>query len=176
MIELVKKSTSGVEVVNAIMKFWAGRESTGTVLAMKYVDLGCCTVAHVVEWLLQQDGWTDRAWGWELVSVCVDKIDSLASQGQQNGENTNGEGEERMEVDSSANGVAKEGRREILGKIVEGVPRVYERAVDEFGREWVTEWFRMIVGTYYEEFAGFEAEGWAGDILRQADDFRKLLA
>jgi hypothetical protein len=145
---------------------------------MRYIDLGCCTVADVVEWLLGQDGWTSRAWGWELVPVCVEKIDTLASQGQQNSENATGEGDgEKMEeVVSYSNGVGKEGRREILGKIVEGVPGVYERAEDDLGREWVTEWFRMIVGTYYEDFAGFEAQGWAGEILREADDFRKLLA
>jgi hypothetical protein len=63
-----------------------------------------------------------------------------------------------------------------LGKIVEGVQGVYDRAEDDLGREWMKEWFRMIVGTYYEDFAEFEAAGWVGDILREADDFRKLLA
>ena len=167
MIELVKKSTSGAEVVNAIMQFWAGRESTGTVLAMKYVDLGCCTVADVVDWLLGQGGWTDRAWGWEMVPVCVEKSDSLALQ--QNGENANGDGEKMEEVESG-------GRREIFRKVVEGVQRVYERAEDDLGREWLQEWFRMVVGTYYEDFEGLKADGWAGEILRGADVFRKLLA
>lgn len=151
---------------------------------MKFIDLGICEVGDVVSWLLGQDGWMKRAWGWEVIGVCVEKADTLARQISENGdageEKKDGENGEKMEVDSSgavgtANGDGKNARSEIFEKIVEGVGECYERQ-GELEREWLKEWFRMVVGSNYEGFSGLEADGWAGEILREAEEFRKFLS
>ena len=151
---------------------------------MKYVDLGVCGVGDVVAWLLGQDAWMTKAWGWEIVHVCMEKVDSLTSEkAAQNGDKGEGENKEvegKMDVDSSSGSTSgnemENKRREIFEKIVDGVGPCYERQMGELDREWLQEWFRMVVGTYYEDFNGLTTDGWAGEILREAEEFRNLLA
>jgi len=85
-----------------------------------------------------------------------------------------------MDVDSSSGSTSgnemENKRREIFEKIVDGVGPCYERQTGELDREWLQEWFRMVVGTYYEDFNGLTTDGWAGEILREAEEFRNLLA
>ena len=186
IVDLLKSHASKADVVSSIMKFWRDRPSTGVVLAMKYVDLGVCGVGDVVGWLLGQDGWMSRAWGWEIVHVCMEKVDSLtseeAAQNGDKGEGHNGEIEGTMAVDSASGygstggNESKNRRREIFQKIVDGVGACYERQTGELDREWLKEWFRMVVGTYCENFSGLSMDGWTGEILREAEEFRNLVS
>jgi len=186
IVDALKSHASKADVVSSIMKFWRDRPSTGVVLAMKYVDLGVCGVADVVGWLLEQDRWMSRAWGWEIVHVCLEKVDSLtseeAAQNGENGDRNNGEVEGTMDVDSTnaygnTGGNERENkRREIFQKIVDGVAACYERQMGELDKDWLKEWLRMVVGTYYEEFSGLSADGWAGEILRETEEFRDLVS
>jgi hypothetical protein len=181
------------------MEFWRDRPATGTVLVMKFVDLEVLSVGGVLEWVLGQDEWMRKGWGWELVRICVEKVDGLnvrkvenkpdeAVEGtletaedenmeEKNDEEEEEPNEENMQVDS-ANGVkngtamVNEERKELFAKIVAGVGTCYERQT-VLDKEWLKEWFGMIARKYSADVVGLEgAEGWVAEMLTQAEEYR----
>ena len=72
-LELVKKHTTPSSLIGTIMSFWKERPSTGIVLVMKYVDLEVISLLDVITWLLEQDSWMKKSWGWEIIQICSEK-------------------------------------------------------------------------------------------------------
>lgn len=163
------------------MSFWQQRPSTGIVLVMKYVDLEVISVADVISWLLEQDSWMRKSWGWEIIHVCSEKIDTRAIQkwdgNTADGNEENSEEkpiEETMQVDSNGttNGTAKNERGELFEKIVAGVGPCFERQSEQ-DQYWLKEWFAMVVRRFGADIAGMEGTGWVGEILTEGEEFRK---
>ena len=180
-------------MITSIMSFWRDRPATAMVLVMKFVDLEVLKLGGVVQWVLGQDEWMRKGWGWELVQIVVEKADGLsvrkAGTGEavvETGEDGNGEEkveeekakEEEMQVDSTngvMNGTARvnEERKELFARIVDGVGTCYERQT-VLDKEWLKEWFGLVVRKYSADFGGLEGgEGWVAEMLTQAEDYRK---
>jgi MIF4G like len=198
-VELVRKYCSvEAAVINSIMGFWRDRPATAMVLVMKFVDLEVLRVGGVVQWILGQDGWMRKGWGWEFVQIVVEKVDGLSVRKAENkttgekvavetGEDGNVEEkvegeekpeEEEMQVDSTngvMNGTAtvNEERKELFAKIVAGVGACYERQT-VLDKEWLKEWFGMVVRKYSADVVGLEGEeNWVAEMLTHAEDYRK---
>ena len=196
MVEMVKKYCSPDGVINTIYGFWRDRPATGVVLMMKFVDVEVLKVGDLMDWLLGQDEWMRKIWGWEIVEVCVEKVDGLherksnsqAGKGQGAAETTeDGKLEdtteeekptdETMQVDTT-NGVVNgttevnEERKEFFAKIVAGVGACYERQTT-LDKEWLKEWFGMVVRKYSADVVGLETGGWVGEMLAQADEYAR---
>jgi len=171
------------------------------VLVMKFVDLEVLTVGGVVQWVLGQDEWMRKGWGWELVQIVVEKVDGLSVRkvvgdgevdggekvAAETGEDGNGEEmvveeekakEEEMQVDSTngvMNGTAgvNEERKKLFAKIVAGVGVCYERQT-VLDKEWLKEWFGMVVRKYSADVVGLEGgEDWVAEMLTQAEEYTK---
>jgi MIF4G like len=80
-LDLVKKYTMPSALIGTVMSFWRDRPSTGTVLLMKYVDMRVISLTDVFTWLLQQDSWMRKSWGWEILQICSEKADGRISRG-----------------------------------------------------------------------------------------------
>lgn len=196
VVELVKKHCSPDGVISTIYGFWRDKPATGMVLMMKFVDLEVLTVGDVIRWMLGQDEWMRKIWGWEMLEVCVEKVDGLherkthsqdgkgevAADMMEDGkvEDKNEEEktkDEAMEIDT-ANGVVNgttnvnEERKELFAKIVASVGTCYERQT-VLDKEWLKEWFGMVVRKYSADVVGLEGEGWVGEMLAQAEEYRK---
>jgi hypothetical protein len=184
--ELIKKHTTPSSLIGTIMSFWTERPSTGTVLVMKYVDLDVITLSDVVSWLLDQDSWMRKSWGWEIVQTCFEKAEGRRQTAiEQNGKPTEEPKERKpsdeMDVDKPAedvmhvdskngemNGSTTNERREMFEKIVGGVEACYERQ-GERDQYWLKEWFAMVVRKYGTDLDGLERTGWAGQFLSEAE-------
>jgi len=187
IVDLVKKHTTPSSLIGTIMSFWKERPSTGIVLVMKYVDLEVISLLDVVTWLLEQDSWMKKSWGWEIIQACSEKVDSpkkseaKPSTTQENTTQDNSEkekveieAEDTMQVDTAAttNGTGNSERREIYAQIVAGILSCYERQGEQ-DQYWLKEWFAMVVRTFSADVAGMEGTGWAGEMLTNAEEYRK---
>jgi hypothetical protein len=132
------------------------------VLVLKYVDLGVISLTDVVSWLLQQDESMRHLWAWELTRVVYEK----ATRGN----------ESEMQVDSNgaSNGVQKSNPREVLEKIIADVDGCYQRQT-ELDKEWVKEWFAMVVRLFGTDVEGVTSSAWANEILSAAQEYHKHL-
>ena len=202
MLELIKNNNSPGSVIGTIMSFWRERPSTGTVLVMKYVDLGIITLEDVVSWLLEQDSLMHKSWVWEIIQTCFEKVDSLGSKeektdGRSNTGNTANDdsadakisndmvsdhqsGEEVMQIDFSsgeANGTQVNiERRKLLSKIISDVATCYERQQDEWDHYWVKEWLAMIIRKFKSDVAEMEGTtNWVSEMLAEAKEYQKRL-
>jgi hypothetical protein len=183
-LELVKKHTTSSSLIATVMSFWQERPSTGIVLVMKYVDLEVISVADIISWLLEQDTWMRKSWGWEIIQVCSEKLDTRAIQKSDDGATADAKGEtsekvaeESMQVDSNGtttNGTVKDERRELFEKLVAGVDPCYQRQSEQ-DQHWLKEWFVMIVRKYHADVVGLEGIGWVGEILADGEEYRKRL-
>ena len=185
-LELVKKN-SPASVIETVMSFWKERPSTGTVLVMKYADLGVITLGDVVSWLLEQDGWMHKSWGWEIIQTCLKKPDVCGQQSDQTNEMSNNgstvdpsdKAEQAMHVDTNngeANGAhVNIERRALLEKIISGISTCYRRQ-NELDKYWTKEWFGMIVRKFSMDLAETEATGWVGEMLMEAKEYQRRLA
>jgi len=166
------------------MSFWQERPSTGIVLVMKYVDLEVISVTDIISWLLEQDTWMRKSWGWEIIQVCSEKLDTRAIPKSDDGVVADGNGdtsekvaEESMQVDSNGtttNGTVKDERRELFEKLVAGVESCCQRQSEQ-DQYWLKEWFAMIVRKYRADVAGLEGIGWVGEIIAEGEEYRKRL-
>jgi hypothetical protein len=189
-LELVKKHTTPSSLIGTIMSFWKERPSTGTVLVMKYVDLEVISLLDVITWLLEQDSWVKKSWGWEIIQICSDKVNSPKksevkppTEGenviQDDSEKEKAEektAEDSMQVDTNAaiNGAGKSARRELFEKIVTGMGSCYERQGGQ-DQYWVKEWFAMVVRKFSEDVAGMEGTGWVAEMITNAEEYRRCL-
>jgi hypothetical protein len=167
------------------MSFWKERPSTGIVLVMKYIDLKVISLLDVITWLLEQDSWMQKSWGWEIIQVCSEKVDTLRKS-EVKPPNEDGDAmqqgseeetvENTMQVDShvTTNGAGISERRELFEKVVAGIESCYERQ-GEKDRYWVKEWFAMVVRKFGADVAEMEGTGWAAEMLAHAEEFRKRL-
>lgn len=182
-VELLKKHTTPTSLIGTVMSFWKERPSTGTVLVMKYVDLGVITLKDVVVWLMEQDSWMRKSWGWELIQICTEKAEgrrqTLAQKNGNASENSNDktttDEEDVMHVDSKngdTNGISANERREMFEAIVASVGTCFERQGDQ-EQIWLKEWFAMVARKYSSDVDGLEGTGWVGEILNDAAEFRK---
>lgn len=185
-LELVKKN-SPASVIETVMSFWKERPSTGTVLVMKYADLGVITLGDVVSWLLEQDGWMHKSWGWEIMEICLHRTDVCGQQSSQTDEISHNENnadpsdtaEQVMHVDTNngeANGTqVNVERRALLEKIISCISICYGRQ-GELDKNWTKEWFGMIVRKCSMDLAETEATGWVGEMLTEAKEYQRRLA
>jgi len=166
ILELIKQHTSPSSLIGTIMSFWRQRPSTGTVLALKYVDLGLITLNDVVAWLLQQNEWMRHLWGWEVIQLIYEKAGNQESKLV---------GSEMQEDSNGVNGSHKNERREILETIISDVDGCFERQ-SELDREWVKEWFAMVVRLFRSEVNGLGGSGWVGEILSAVQEYQRRVA
>ena len=194
LVELIRKVCTPDVVIRTIMSFWRDRPATGTVLVMKFVDLEILGLGDVVTWLLGEDEWMRKCWGWEMLQICVEKVDGLHARRTATADGGN-EGtieaikdenveenaedkpvEEKMEVDfvnGGINGTAvNDDRKELFVKIVAGVGACYERQT-VLDKEWLKEWFGMVVRKYSADLVGLKGEGWVAEMLTQTEEYRK---
>jgi hypothetical protein len=157
---------------------------------MKYVDLEVVTLSDVVSWLLEQDSWMRKSWGWEIIQICFEKAEGRHRAAiEQNGKLTEASKEQNlsdemdddkpaedvMQVDSKngdMNGSQANERREMFEKIVSGVGACYE-GQGEHDQYWLKEWFAMVVRKYGTDLEGFERTGWAGQFLSEAETYKQ---
>jgi hypothetical protein len=194
-LELVKEYTTPSSLIGTIMSFWRDRPSTGTVLVMKYVDLDIISLGDVMAWLMEQDGWMRKSWGWEIIQVCVEKTEGRLSRQVQTSameevEVTSGEAnggtsteaaeqptEESMLADSKngeINGHDMDEKKEMFEKVIGGIGACFERQTDA-DKDWLKEWFGMVVRRYSGDIAG-PAAGWVGDEITVGEEYRSRYA
>ena len=191
VIELMKKNDSPVQVVGTIMKFWQDRPSTGIVLIMKFTELGVVAPKDVMEWLVEQQdlpGWMYKSWGWEMFTVCLEKLDgriareeeaakeAASKTAEETKEGKNGEENgDAMQIDAKngeANGVSARGEKaEFVRTIIDKIDSKSFSNMGKEDRDWVREWFRM-VARMCREVTGFQNKGsWVGEEIREAGNF-----
>lgn len=200
-LDLIKKYTTSSSLISTIMSFWRDRPSTATVLVMKYVDMRIISLADVISWLLEQDSWMRKSWGWEIIQICSDKANGRISRqfkpesksietkpavtNSDDKEMTDAKpAEEASEENSGAEVMQIDGqnghvndhdtnkeRKQMFEKVVEGVSACYERQSESNG-DWLKEWFAMVVRRYGEDVAGLKATGWAGEVLAAGEEYR----
>ena len=188
-VDLVKKHTTASSLIGTIMSFWKERPSTGIVLVMKYVDLEVISLLDVITWVLEQDSWMKKSWGWEIMQACSEKMGTQKkseikpSTTQENTTQEDSEdkveeqkAEDTMQVDTTAtiNRIGKSERREIFAKIVTGIFSCYERQGEQ-DQYWLKEWFAMVVRKFGADVAGMEGTGWVGEMLTNAEEYRRRL-
>jgi len=173
VLELIKQHTTPPSLIGTVMSFWRERPSTGTVLVLKYVDLGVISLVDVVSWLLQQDTWMRHLWGWEIIQLIHEKAAAHASKDANGMETT--EGEMQVDANGLSNGSHLNVRREVLEKIIADVGGCYERQ-PELDQGWVKEWFAMVVRLFSDDVEGLDGSDWVGETLSAAQEYRKRLA
>lgn len=186
MVDFIKEYTTPSVLFDTIMGFWKQRSSTAIVLIMKYADLLEIPLSEVLLWILRQDGWMSRAWGWETIQACLEKVDGR-KQGkaeQTNGPQeaieknggTQGTGAEEMQVDR--NGENGDERKEMLRVIVSNVGECYSRQ-SEMDKYWVKEWFAMVVRKFsydVDEVDTTETTDWVAETINAAKEYRARLS
>jgi hypothetical protein len=158
-LALLKQYCEPEQVVATVERFWELRPATATVLTLKYVDWGVCELVDLVRWVLRQDGWMHCAWGWEVMTQVHEKASAppLAPTEQ---DETNG----KMEVERNV-------PREVLQTVVSGVLECYERQ-SEVDKEWLKEWFDMIIRLFLPEVDSVSAEGWPAESFLPAKQYK----
>ena len=180
-LELVKKYTTPSSLIGTVMSFWQERPSTGIVLVMKYVDLDVISLVDVISWLLEKDSWMRKSWGWEIIQVCSEKLDTRASKSingnihdREDVKSVENTVDELMQVDynGTTNGTPNNERWELFEKIVAGVGSCYERQSEQ-DRYWLKEWFEMVVRQHGADMTGMKAETeWVDEILTEGGKYR----
>jgi hypothetical protein len=179
------------------MGFWKQRPSTAVVLIFKFAELIKSPLNSVLVWLLTQDGWMSKSWGWEIIQTCLEKADGMKLQSpppsQINGndkdkddskdETENNAPAEEMQVDQQhQNGEsvpAGNERKDMLETIVNNVGECYNRQQSELDKAWLKEWFSMAVRKFGDDVNGLEpteTTGWVTEILDAAKKYRKQVA
>lgn len=181
VVDMIKESLTFSMLCDTIMGFWKQRPSTAMVLIMKYADLLAIPLREVLVWILRQDGWMSRAWGWETIQTCLENVAGKRQgkgqdmNGQEDGVEKNG-GTEEMQVDrSEGNG---DERREMLQVIVRNMGECYTRQ-SEMDKYWLREWFAMVVRKFSYDVDGIdtaETSDWVAETVNAAKEYRARLA
>lgn len=181
MVDLLKEHTSSTVLCDTILGFWKQRPSTAIVLIMKFAELLKIPLREVLLWLLSQDGWMRKAWGWEIIQTCLEKADGLKQQPHANGNEEDSEEKEdapaeEMQVDQ--NGTVGNEKKEMLETIVSNVGKCYSRQ-SQLDGVWLKEWFAMAVRKFGDDVDGLETSGttgWVTETVDAAKEYRKKLA
>jgi ATP-dependent Clp protease adapter protein ClpS len=164
LIDLLKKYSSPDNIISTVERFWELRPSTATVLVLKYVDWGMVSLVDVVSWLFDQDTWMRKAWGWEIMQQVHEK--AVAQSIMTKGDVAEKDGMV-MEVDENV-------PRQIIETVVAKVNGCFERQ-SERDKEWLKEWFDMVVGLFLSEVDGLEGVGWVRERLSRAQEYKLRL-
>ena len=190
-IELVKNNTTSSTLISTVMSFWKDKPSTGLVLVLKYVDMNLISLVDVISWLLHQDSWMSKSWGWELTEICftrasAPKEDIGERKSKDEDDMVEGESDENqrdnvmetMQVDSErqqVNGTnSNQEVRELFGKIVAGVAACCKRQ-GEWDQYWLKEWFAMVVRRYWTDETAVFGTDWVEAMLHDAEKYRSRL-
>ena len=185
MVDFIKEYTTPSVLFDTIMGFWKQRPSTAMVLIMRYADLLEIPLSEILLWILRQDGWMSRAWGWETVQACLEKVNgrkqgkAQQTNGPQQGVEKNGGTEvteaEEMQVDQ--NGGNGDERREILRVIVSNVGECYSRQ-SEMDKYWLKALFAMVMRKFSYDVDGVdttETTDWVAETINAAKEYRARL-
>ena len=187
IVDVVKEHSTPSALYEIIMSFWKKRPSTAIVLIMKFLEAVKNPLNSVFLWLLSQDGWMSKSWGWEIVQTCLEKADGMKQQqtqpqknGQENPENKGIEDApaEEMQVDRNGESDAGNERKGMLKTIVSNVRVCYDRQTELDGY-WLKEWFAMAVrkfGDTVDQLEPIESAVWVTEILDGAKEYRKQVA
>ena len=143
-------------------------------------------MGDLISWLLEQDSWMNKSWGWEVVQVCYEKVNifnsimkgagrnAIDEIADESGKDKLDEKPEPMQVESNGetNQNVENEKREIFEKIVSGVESCYERQAERDGY-WLKEWFAMVVRKFHGDVAGMKGTGWVAEMLNIAEEYRR---